>query len=90
MQLHTCIDTFCKCFYSLQVYRTKEKGWAVRSSEFIPSGAPVCEYVGILRKNDELEDISENDYIFEIDCWHTMKGIGGREVGFKRITQVVS
>ncbi|KHG24298.1 Histone-lysine N-methyltransferase, H3 lysine-9 specific SUVH4 -like protein [Gossypium arboreum] len=65
--------------YQLEVYRTKEKGWAVRSSDFIPSGAPVCEYVGILRKNDELEDISENDYIFEIDCWHTMKGIGGRE-----------
>ncbi|KAG8498364.1 hypothetical protein CXB51_006767 [Gossypium anomalum] len=65
--------------YQLEIYRTKEKGWAVRSSDFIPSGAPVCEYVGILRKNDELEDISENDYIFEIDCWHTMKGIGGRE-----------
>ncbi|MBA0798877.1 hypothetical protein Gohar_009430 [Gossypium harknessii] len=65
--------------YQLEVYRTKEKGWAVRSLDFIPSGAPVCEYVGILRKNDELEDISENDYIFEIDCWHTMKGIGGRE-----------
>ncbi|KAL4363477.1 hypothetical protein GQ457_04G005990 [Hibiscus cannabinus] len=65
--------------YHLEVYGTKDKGWAVRSLDFIPSGAPVCEYVGILRKNDELEDISENDYIFEIDCWHTMKGIGGRE-----------
>ncbi|GMI74859.1 hypothetical protein HRI_001155200 [Hibiscus trionum] len=65
--------------YHLEVYRTKDKGWAVRSLDFIPSGAPVCEYVGILRKNYELEDISENDYIFEIDCWHTMKGIGGRE-----------
>ncbi|KAA3482813.1 histone-lysine N-methyltransferase, H3 lysine-9 specific SUVH4-like isoform X1 [Gossypium australe] len=65
--------------YQLEVYHTKEKGWAVRSSDFIPSGAPICEYVGIVRKNDELEDISENDYIFEIDCWHTMKGIGGRE-----------
>ncbi|XVF02131.1 hypothetical protein REPUB_Repub04eG0149500 [Reevesia pubescens] len=65
--------------YRLEVYFTKDKGWAVRSWDFIPSGAPVCEYVGVLRKNDELEDISENDYIFEIDCWHTMKGIGGRE-----------
>ncbi|KAK8477179.1 hypothetical protein V6N11_014303, partial [Hibiscus sabdariffa] len=65
--------------YHLEIYRTKDKGWAVRSLDFIPSGAPVCEYVGILRKNNELEDISENDYIFEIDCWHTMKGIGGRE-----------
>ncbi|XWS68740.1 hypothetical protein CRYUN_Cryun04dG0117700 [Craigia yunnanensis] len=65
--------------YCLEVFCAKEKGWAVRSCDFIPSGAPVCEYVGVLRKNDELEDISENDYIFEIDCWHTMKEIGGRE-----------
>ncbi|XVE50024.1 hypothetical protein DITRI_Ditri01bG0128900 [Diplodiscus trichospermus] len=65
--------------YQLEVYCTKDKGWAVRSWDFIPSGAPVCEYVGVLRKNDELDNISENDYIFEIDCLHTMKGIGGRE-----------
>ncbi|OMO72025.1 hypothetical protein COLO4_27860 [Corchorus olitorius] len=65
--------------YHLEVYSTKDKGWAVRSLDFIPSGAPVCEYVGIIRRNDELDVISENDYIFEIDCWHTMKEIGSRE-----------
>ncbi|XVF44394.1 hypothetical protein PTKIN_Ptkin02bG0116300 [Pterospermum kingtungense] len=65
--------------YRLEVYHTIDKGWAVRSLDFIPSGASVCEYVGILRKNDELDDISENDYIFDIDCWHTMKGMGGRK-----------
>lgn len=63
-----------------QVYRVDNKGWAVRSWDFIPSGAPVCEYAGILRRNDELDNVSENDYIFDIDCWHTMKGIGGRKV----------
>jgi len=46
----------------------------------IPSGAPVCEYIGFLRKSDELDNVSGNDYIFDIDCWQTMNGIGGREV----------
>ncbi|KAJ8759378.1 hypothetical protein K2173_006898 [Erythroxylum novogranatense] len=65
--------------YRLEVYRTKNKGWAVRSWDFIPSGAPVCEYTGVLRRNTELDNVSENDYIFDIDCWHTMHGLGGRE-----------
>nr|XP_023924619.1 histone-lysine N-methyltransferase, H3 lysine-9 specific SUVH4-like [Quercus suber] len=65
--------------YQLEVYRTKDKGWAVRSRDLIPSGAPVCEYIGILRKSDELDNVSGNDYIFDIDCWQTMNGIGGRE-----------
>ncbi|KDP46771.1 hypothetical protein JCGZ_06559 [Jatropha curcas] len=68
-----------KLKYRLEVYRTENKGWAVRSWDAIPSGAPVCEYTGLLRRNDELDNVSENDYIFDIDCWHTMKGIGGRE-----------
>ncbi|XP_050276078.1 histone-lysine N-methyltransferase, H3 lysine-9 specific SUVH4-like isoform X2 [Quercus robur] len=65
--------------YQLEVYRTKDKGWAVRSRDLIPSGAPVCEYIGFLRKSDELDNVSGNDYIFDIDCWQTMNGIGGRE-----------
>lgn len=48
--------------------------------DYIPSGAPVCEYTGLLRKTDALASVSGNDYIFEIDCLQTMNGIGGREV----------
>ena len=47
--------------YCLEIYCTKEKGWAVGFCDFIPLGAPVCEYVEVLRKNNELEDILEND-----------------------------
>lgn len=65
--------------YQLEVYRTKDKGWAVRSRDYIPSGAPVCEYIGTVRKSDELDNVSGNDYIFDIDCWQTMNEIGGRE-----------
>lgn len=72
-----------------QIYRTADKGWAVRSWDVIPSGAPVCEYFGILRRNDELDNVSGNEFIFDIDCWHTMNEIGGREVlvpSFKEIS----
>ncbi|XP_039114745.1 histone-lysine N-methyltransferase, H3 lysine-9 specific SUVH4 [Dioscorea cayenensis subsp. rotundata] len=65
--------------YRLEVYRTPKKGWAVRSWDTIPSGAPVCEYIGVLERSDEVDSVSENSYIFDIDCLQTMKGLDGRE-----------
>ncbi|CAA6659737.1 unnamed protein product [Spirodela intermedia] len=59
--------------YHLEVFRTLDKGWAVRSWDTIPSGAPVCEYTGIIRRTDDMENVSENNFIFEIDCLQTMK-----------------
>lgn len=55
------------------------KGWAVRSWDFIPSGAFVCEYIGVLKKAEDVHD-PENMYIMEIDCLETMMGLGQREV----------
>ncbi|CAK9183690.1 unnamed protein product [Ilex paraguariensis] len=65
--------------YRLEVFRTPKKGWAVRSWDYIPSGAPVCEYVGELMKTDDIDTATENNYIFDIDCLQTMKGLDGRE-----------
>ncbi|KAK7368221.1 hypothetical protein VNO80_10245 [Phaseolus coccineus] len=65
--------------YRLEVFRTAKKGWAVRSWDFIPSGAPVCEYTGILGRTEDMDSVLENNYIFEIDCLQTIKGLGGRE-----------
>ncbi|KAM7249979.1 hypothetical protein ACFE04_021862 [Oxalis oulophora] len=65
--------------HRLEVFRTSSKGWGVRSWDFIPSGAPVCEYTGKLMRSEDLDNVLENNYIFEIDCLQTMKGIGGRE-----------
>ncbi|KAJ1378954.1 SET domain [Sesbania bispinosa] len=65
--------------YRLEVYRTANKGWAVRTWDFIPSGAPVLEYTGVLRRIDELDKLTENEYIFEIDCLQTMNEVEGRE-----------
>ncbi|XP_065866883.1 histone-lysine N-methyltransferase, H3 lysine-9 specific SUVH4-like [Euphorbia lathyris] len=65
--------------YRLEVFRTPKKGWAVRSWDFIPSGAPICEYVGVLMRTEDLDSVCENNFIFEIDCLQTMRGLGGRE-----------
>ncbi|KAJ4813760.1 hypothetical protein LUZ62_026326 [Rhynchospora pubera] len=66
--------------YRLEVFKTPSKGWAVRSWDTIPAGAPVCEYVGILKRSDEVESNHfDNKYIFDIDCLQTMKGLDGRE-----------
>ncbi|XP_071693048.1 histone-lysine N-methyltransferase, H3 lysine-9 specific SUVH4-like [Rutidosis leptorrhynchoides] len=71
--------------YRLEVYKTPKKGWAVRSWDFIPSGAPVCEYIGVLKKTDDVDSNPENNYIFDMDCLETMQGLNGRE---KRIGEV--
>lgn len=34
-------------------------------------------------RTEDLDNVSENDYIFEIDCLQTMSGLGGREVFLK-------
>ncbi|XP_065850521.1 histone-lysine N-methyltransferase, H3 lysine-9 specific SUVH4-like [Euphorbia lathyris] len=65
--------------FRLEVFRTPKKGWAVRSWDFIPSGSPICEYLGVLMRINDVDNVVENNYIFEIDCLQTMKGIGGRE-----------
>ncbi|CAI9101031.1 OLC1v1038256C1 [Oldenlandia corymbosa var. corymbosa] len=65
--------------YRLEVFKTPSRGWGVRSWDYIPSGAPICEYIGRLTKTDEIEAATGNSYIFDIDCLQTMKGIDGRE-----------
>ena len=58
----------------------------VRSWDIIPSGAPVCEYIGVLKKTEDVDNISsENNYIFDIDCLQTMKGLDGREVSQQKL-----
>lgn len=66
--------------YRLEVFRTSNMGWGVRSLDYIPSGAPVCEYIGLLKRTDELDPAADSSYLFDIDCLQTMKGLDGREV----------
>ncbi|KAJ8566869.1 hypothetical protein K7X08_019077 [Anisodus acutangulus] len=65
--------------YRLEVFRTPNKGWGVRSWDYIPSGATICEYIGFLKKTDQIDPAADNNYVFDIDCLQTMKGLDGRE-----------
>ncbi|KAF3791086.1 Histone-lysine N-methyltransferase H3 lysine-9 specific [Nymphaea thermarum] len=76
--------------YRLEVFRTPSKGWGVRSWDSIPSGAPVCEYIGILMRTDDIDDSSENNFIFEIDCLQTMKEIDGRQRRFGDVSKHIA
>ncbi|XP_066367440.1 histone-lysine N-methyltransferase, H3 lysine-9 specific SUVH4-like isoform X2 [Miscanthus floridulus] len=65
--------------YRLEVFKTKSKGWGVRTWDTILPGALICEYTGVLRRTTEVEGLLENNYIFDIDCLQTMEGLDGRE-----------
>ncbi|RLN30434.1 hypothetical protein C2845_PM05G23990 [Panicum miliaceum] len=64
--------------YRLEVFKTESKGWGVRTWDTILPGALICEYAGVLRRITEVEGFLEN-YIFDIDCLQTIKGLDGRE-----------
>ncbi|KAI3463150.1 hypothetical protein Pfo_019813 [Paulownia fortunei] len=76
-----CVNRTCQNGprFRLEVFRTPKKGWGVRSWDYIPSGAPVCEYIGLLGRTDDLNPAADNSYVFDIDCLQTMKGLDGRE-----------
>ncbi|KQK11317.1 hypothetical protein BRADI_2g59430v3 [Brachypodium distachyon] len=65
--------------HRLEVFKTASKGWGVRTWDTILPGAPICEYVGVLRRTEEVSGLLQNNYIFDIDCLQTMKGLDGRE-----------
>ncbi|KAG2619590.1 hypothetical protein PVAP13_3NG122700 [Panicum virgatum] len=65
--------------YRLEVFKTEAKGWGVRTWDTILPGALICEYTGVLRRTTEVEGFLENNYIFDIDCLQTIKGLDGRE-----------
>lgn len=36
-----------------------------------------------------MDSVSGNDYIFDIDCLQTMKGLGGREVRLLKLVNLL-
>ncbi|VAI48545.1 unnamed protein product [Triticum turgidum subsp. durum] len=65
--LCTC-DASCKnkvlqqgLLVKLELFRTDNKGWAVRATEPIPQGTFVCEYVGEVVKDDETMRNTESE-----------------------------
>ncbi|KAM4877657.1 histone-lysine N-methyltransferase EHMT1 isoform 2-T2 [Thomomys bottae] len=51
----------------LQLYRTEDMGWGVRSLQDIPLGTFVCEYVGELISDTEADVREEDSYLFDLD-----------------------
>ncbi|XP_066222651.1 histone-lysine N-methyltransferase EHMT1 isoform X4 [Saccopteryx leptura] len=51
----------------LQLYRTQNMGWGVRSLQDIPVGTFVCEYVGELISDSEADVREEDSYLFDLD-----------------------
>ncbi|XP_071724323.1 histone-lysine N-methyltransferase, H3 lysine-9 specific SUVH1-like [Rutidosis leptorrhynchoides] len=52
----------------LEVFRTRNKGWGLRSWDFIRAGSYICEYAGeVVHESlaDELWGENEEDYIFD-------------------------
>ncbi|KAL6581367.1 hypothetical protein OROMI_007290 [Orobanche minor] len=41
--------------YKLELYKTESRGWGVRSRSYISSGSFVCEFVGKLQQNKEVD-----------------------------------
>ncbi|XP_063147676.1 histone-lysine N-methyltransferase SETMAR [Candoia aspera] len=56
----------------LEVFKTTEKGWGLRTLEFIPKGRFVCEYAGEIlnineaRRRIQLQTSSDSNYIIAI------------------------
>ncbi|KAG8054093.1 hypothetical protein GUJ93_ZPchr0001g29644 [Zizania palustris] len=78
---HNCVNRTSQqgLQYRLEVFKTASKGWGVRTWDTILPGAPICEYTGVLRRTEEVDGLLQNNYIFDIDCLQTMKGLDGRE-----------
>ncbi|CAL0332769.1 unnamed protein product [Lupinus luteus] len=52
----------------LEVFRTKDKGWGLRSWDPIRAGTFICEYAGEVIDNARVEELvgeNEDDYIFD-------------------------
>ncbi|XP_038991191.1 histone-lysine N-methyltransferase, H3 lysine-9 specific SUVH6-like [Hibiscus syriacus] len=53
--------------FQFEIFKTKSKGWGVRSLNSIPSGSFICEYTGELIEDREAEKrIGHDEYLFDI------------------------
>ncbi|KAI3992848.1 hypothetical protein MKX01_028147 [Papaver californicum] len=53
--------------FQLEIFKTKSRGWGVRSLNSIPSGRFICEYTGELLAEKEADQRTGNDeYLFDL------------------------
>ncbi|GAB6027120.1 Histone-lysine N-methyltransferase ehmt1, variant 2 [Chamberlinius hualienensis] len=51
----------------LQLFRTKDKGWGVRTLRDIPKGTFLCEYIGEVITDSEADRREDDSYLFDLD-----------------------
>ncbi|KAF8398171.1 hypothetical protein HHK36_017097 [Tetracentron sinense] len=49
----------------LEIYKTPNKGWGLRSLDAIRSGTFICEYAGRVMEINELKENDQDEYIFD-------------------------
>ncbi|KAF5191937.1 Histone-lysine N-methyltransferase, H3 lysine-9 specific protein [Thalictrum thalictroides] len=53
--------------FRLEIFKTRSRGWGVRSLSSIPSGSFICEYTGEFLQDREAEKRTGNDqYLFDV------------------------
>ncbi|XP_033228830.1 histone-lysine N-methyltransferase EHMT1 [Belonocnema kinseyi] len=50
-----------------QLFRTKGKGWGLRTLRHIPKGTYVCEYAGEIISDSEADHREDDSYLFDLD-----------------------
>lgn len=48
------------------MYLTPDKGWGVRTWTFIPAGAFVVAFPGLVRRNEQVSDEHDDTYFFDM------------------------
>lgn len=79
----------------LEVFRCEipAKGWGVRCRQPIPAGTFICDYLGEVLPESELDRRGEkhgDEYLYDIDCWGTSQGcLKKSQLGLKRSLSVM-
>lgn len=51
----------------LQLFKTKGRGWGVKTLRDIPQGSFICEYIGELISDSEADRREDDSYLFDLD-----------------------
>ncbi|KAF8796616.1 Histone-lysine N-methyltransferase EHMT1 like protein [Argiope bruennichi] len=79
----TCINRVVQkgLRYPLQLFRTLNRGWGVRALKDLARGTFVCEYVGEVISDDEINQRTDDTYLFDLDSKTGDNCIDGRFYG---------
>ncbi|KAG8198720.1 hypothetical protein JTE90_023488 [Oedothorax gibbosus] len=65
----------------LQIFRSVDKGWGVRTSRSLPKGTFICEYIGEVITGAEVAKRSDDSYLFDLESKGGRYCIDGRYYG---------